>query len=129
MGQYFYFILEMLRHGKTLSRINKLSSFESFSMGQYFYFILEMLCHGKTRSRKNKFGLLTISAVQTLSAGPLLIFFSLNSISFFLFFHSTESHGKTRCVFTPPSNWCKIKIMLCKSRLCVKNEMKLIFCI
>jgi len=27
------------------------------------------------------------------------------------------------------SNWCQMEIMLCKSIFCVKNAMKLIFCI
>jgi hypothetical protein len=39
-------------------------------------------------------------------AGPILPFFyfyfSVDSTSILLFFRSTESHGKTRSVFTPP---------------------------
>ncbi len=50
-------------------------------MGQYFHFIFEILRHGITRSH---------SPVPTLSAGPLLMFFSLNSISFCLFFRSNS---------------------------------------
>ncbi len=63
----------------------------------------------RSRSPAHARQLTLTSAVPTLSAGPLLIFFSVNSISFFLFFRtfflffrSMESHGKTRCVFTPP---------------------------
>jgi len=83
--------MEILSHGKTFLGKPKCAVIYPNFIFLFLFF------------RSNSPVLTLASAVPTLSAGPLLIFFSMNSISFFLFFCSTESHGKTRCVFTPPS--------------------------
>ncbi len=63
---------------------------KSFSVGQYFSFIFKILCHGKTPSHSP--ALTLASAVPTLSAGPLLIFFREQHFLFLIF----PQYGKSR---------------------------------
>ncbi len=109
-GQYFHFILEVLTtekraHARPILPFTteKLAlMLPSAHAGPIFIFLWTVLPfyfgstnHGKTRV-----------APASAHAGPILPFFyfyfSVDSTSILLFFRSTESHGKTRSVFTPP---------------------------
>ncbi len=78
-----------------------------FSVGQYSDFIFKILNYGKSDWWKYNNWVINSTISTCAQRSPInfeffYLYFSMNSIAILLFFRSTESHGKTRWIFTPP---------------------------